>query len=118
MEPDDEVIELLTSRKSWLEPSILVREYTARLNAIPAVKVRIRIWLDPWMQREPYRFELSHYAATPDQAGAYLPSAPWSATEAGALRAGMKAIETWVAGAVRQGHRPDESWLQPSSTWE
>lgn len=117
-EIDRESIQVLLEGNGWFEPTVLVREYRVRLQRIPDVALRIRTYFDPDRDREPYRFALSHYAATPAQAGPYVPSAPWRPTESSALRAGIKAVVDYVESAAREGHVPDERWLRPSSAWD
>ena len=117
MRPDDECLRVLNELDGWFEPAVLIREYSVRLTEIPSVALGIRIYYDADRERDPYRFDLSHLAATPTQAGPYLPSGPWRASEAGALRAGLEAVTKWVKIAVREGHAPSERWLRPSSSW-
>ncbi len=109
---DEDIVNELRQSDAIFEGSILVREVTFRPAEIPDVKVTIQIWYDP-DRRDAYRFDLSHYAHTPEQAGPYIPSGPWYPTEALALHRGISAITDWIGAAKAKGHSPHVTWLRP-----
>ncbi|MGD0992874.1 MAG: hypothetical protein ABR998_10420 [Gemmatimonadales bacterium] len=113
---NEEILGVLRENDSILEPAILVRDVTFRLARIESVPIRVRVWFDALNARDPYRFELSHYAHTPTQADSYVPSAPYEDSEERALRRAIRTLVDWVEGAERQGHTPDPSWLVPAGT--
>jgi len=101
--------------------SITVLEGQFQLEELPGITIRFRIKriLVPQLQaHNRYRFELSHYIHTPEQAGPYIPSGPYYPTvDDAAEKAIYFTIVDWYKEAITKGHTPDESWLVPNSTW-
>lgn len=117
MSLNHDAVDVLLKNDVIFEASVLVNTYRFHLKEIQFPAITIRIWLDPWQSNGHFRFQLSHYAATPAQAGPYTPSAPWSETEEAALDRGIRAITDWVNQAIRAGHKPSSTWLRPASNF-
>lgn len=78
---------------------------------IPDVRITARVWWHRDRGEDPYRFEPTHYAHTPEQVRPYVPSSPFARTNALAVERGIAAIMDQIERAKRAGHAPDASLL-------
>lgn len=112
---DDDILRVVENNKDIYELKKLVNVYEFYLSAFSEpVKVTVEIYHASDMTN-PYQFSLSHYVRTPLQAGPYVPSAPYYASEAIALSQAIEAITSFIKAAVREGHEPRAEWLVPRS---
>jgi hypothetical protein len=114
MELNHAALKELLSEELLSEQSVLVNEYSFFLGDITA-RIKVRIYYDAYRERDPYRFSLSHYIKTPMQAGPYIPSTPWTGSEATALGRGLDSLTRQYNHAVENGHIPSETWLVKAS---
>lgn len=100
--------------------SLIVCEGEFRLEEVPGIKIRFRVkrMICPEIPSGRYRFELSHWIQTPEQAGPYIPSAPYfDSVEIAVEHAVEFTIMNYYREAISKGYSPDASWLVPNSTW-
>lgn len=116
----DDFVEMIEADKSVAEAYLLVTEvklYIAVPHPHSLGPVKVRIYRNTLSPQYPFTFELSHHVHTPVQAGPYHPSATACESEAEALRAGIRALTSFVASAVSEGHSPSSSWLIENEDW-
>lgn len=101
--------------KFLLEPKKLVAEYEFYLDEIP-VKIGVRIYKDAKSNvcSDPYYFYTSHFIKTPEQAGPYTPSGPWTSDPEYALHRAVESLALYYREAKERGHKPSKSWLIPN----
>lgn len=93
-------------------PRKILGEYVFYLESLSTpIKVRISLEYQPPQPEHPFHFETSVYIHTPTQAGPYITSTPWDATEEGALQRVINGFLPYYKSAIDKGHNPEESWL-------
>jgi hypothetical protein len=93
------------------EVQTLVGEYSFRLNNLPGVPIRVKIWYtDVSYGGNRYTYTISHHVHTPKQAGPYYPSAPFGEDEQSTVaRAIQDTLAFWPSET--EDIEPSESWL-------
>lgn len=104
----------LSSFSSVEEARIFVGEANFRIGTL-RTEITVRIYRTS-LQAAPgsgheFEFDLSHYMHTPEQAGPYMPSLPFSSSPESALNRAVSALVDYYDEAVKAGHKPKESWL-------
>ena len=115
-----EILNKIAEFKYVSEPDVLVREVRMILDLGEMnPELRIKVWRSEYPPSEPYSYELSHYAWTPEQAGPYRPGSRSNATEEGAIKSAVLAVATCLQAAIDQGHEPNEpkDWLVPNENY-
>ena len=112
----DEVIKTLDEHQEVMESYVLLREMKLYLDVghdhfHPCIRVKI---FKSSVLDDPYHFEVSHHAHTPEQAAPYYPSRTSAESESEAIRQAIYTTTSFIKSAIRAGHEPQDNWLVPT----
>lgn len=93
----------------------IIGEYSFRLNEIPDVEVKIKLY--KYADNTDIFFETSHYIHTPTQAGVYITSRNSARTEEIALEMAINTITNYYESAISDGYEPSIDWLQENESF-
>jgi hypothetical protein len=91
MTPEEQAL-MMAESKGVSESKILVNECSFYLVEIP-INVTLKVYYCSYLPNSAkYEFSLSHHIKTPEQAGVYLPSAPFCESIKGAVNRGISSL--------------------------